>query len=190
MELRDEKGLTETEFLAAYQPGIYPRPSVTVDMIVFAIDSLANANLRKSADQELEVLLIQRKNHPFLHQWAIPGGFVDIDESLDDAAKRELREETGLEVEILGLIWHVEEVSERGQRFVNFFRAVLRGGKPALGHDPELSESEQVLADLQFMSREEVAGLENVYPEFLREELWQHLEQGTIDYNAFRMREK
>ena len=62
MELRDEKGLTETEFLAAYQPGIYPRPSVTVDMIVFAIDSLANANLRKSADQELEVLLIQRKN--------------------------------------------------------------------------------------------------------------------------------
>ncbi len=97
MELRDEKGLTETEFLAAYQPGIYPRPSVTVDMIVFAIDSLANANLRKSADQELEVLLIQRKNHPFLHQWAIPGGFVDIDESLDDAAKRELREETGLE---------------------------------------------------------------------------------------------
>ena len=47
-----------------------------------------------------------------------------------------------------------------------------------------------MLADLQFMSREEVAGLENVYPEFLREELWQHLEQGTIDYNAFRMREK
>ena len=120
----------------------------------------------------------------------VPGGGIEEGENSAQAAVREVREETGLEVEILGLIWHVEEVSQRGQRFVNFFRAALRGGEPVLGHDPELSESEQVLADLRFMSREEVAGLENVYPEFLREELWQHLEQGTIDYNAFRMREK
>ena len=140
-------------------------------------------------DEHNRILMVKQE-HPERTVWMVPGGGIEEGENSAQAAVREVREETGLEVEILGLIWHVEEVSERGQRFVNFFRAVLRGGKPALGHDPELSESEQVLADLQFMSREEVAGLENVYPEFLREELWQHLEQGTIDYNAFRMREK
>jgi len=140
-------------------------------------------------DEDNRILMVKQE-HPERTVWMVPGGGIEEGENSAQAAVREVREETGLEVEILGLIWHVEEVSERGQRFVNFFRAVLRGGKPALGHDPELSESEQVLADLQFMSREEVAGLENVYPEFLREELWQHLEQGTIDYNAFRMREK
>ena len=59
-----------------------------------------------------------------------------------------------------------------------------------LGHDPELGDSEQVLADIRFMNREEVAELENLYPEFLRQELWQHLEQGSIDYDAFRMRDQ
>lgn len=97
MELRDEQGLTEAEFLAAYRPADYPSPAVTVDMIVFAIHSILHADKRKSPKKELEVLLIRRKNHPFLHHWAIPGGFVNIDESLDDAAKRELQEETGLQ---------------------------------------------------------------------------------------------
>ena len=140
-------------------------------------------------DEDNRILMIKQE-HPERTVWMVPGGGIEEGENSAQAAVREVREETGLEVEILGLIWHVEEVSQRGQRFVNFFRASLRGGKPALGHDPELSESEQVLADLRFMSREEVADLENLYPEFLREELWQHLEQGTIDYNAFRMREE
>ena len=97
MELRDAAGLTEAEYLASYRPGDYPRPSVTVDMIVFAVNSIANANMRKTEEKELQVLLIRRKNHPFMHQWAIPGGFVDIDESIEDAAKRELWEETGIQ---------------------------------------------------------------------------------------------
>ena len=140
-------------------------------------------------DENNRILMVKQE-HPERTVWMVPGGGIEEGENSAQAAAREVREETGLEVEILGLIWHVEEVSDRGQRFVNFFKARVAGGELKLGADPEFSEDEQVLAQVRFMSRDEVSGLENLYPEFLREELWQHLEQGTIDYNAFRMREK
>lgn len=56
---------------------------VTVDIVVF-----------REKNTQKEILLIQRKNEPFKNQWALPGGFVDNDEDLETAAKRELREET------------------------------------------------------------------------------------------------
>ena len=64
----------------------YPRPSVTADCIVFGLDDSYN----------LKVLLIQRANPPFQHQWAIPGGFIEMEETLETAALRELQEETGV----------------------------------------------------------------------------------------------
>src|SRR5689334_806197 len=64
----------------------YPRPSVTVDIILFHRDG-----------ERTEVLLIKRAGDPFKGAWAFPGGFVDEDESLERAAARELKEETGLE---------------------------------------------------------------------------------------------
>jgi ADP-ribose pyrophosphatase YjhB (NUDIX family) len=86
MERRNEEGLTEKEFLLQYRPGDYECPSVTVDMLIFAV----------AEEMETEILLIKRKNHPCMGQWAIPGGFVNMDESLEAAAARELEEETGL----------------------------------------------------------------------------------------------
>lgn len=139
-------------------------------------------------DDDKRILMV-RQDHPERTVWMVPGGSIEEGESSAQAAVREVLEETGLEIETGGLIWHVEEVSERGQRFVNFFRAKVTGGELKLGTDPEFSEENQVLAEIRFMTREEVAGLENVYPEFLRSELWEHLEQGTIDYDAFRMRD-
>jgi 8-oxo-dGTP diphosphatase len=62
----------------------YPRPSVTVDIIVV------------TPAPRRQVLLIRRKHEPFAGKWAIPGGFVDMDESLEAAARRELREEAGI----------------------------------------------------------------------------------------------
>lgn len=63
----------------------FDRPSVTVDLLLFTIE-----------DEELKILLIKRKEWPFEGMWALPGGFVQMDESLDQAAKRELREESGV----------------------------------------------------------------------------------------------
>jgi len=63
----------------------HPRPALTVDIVL----------LHRAAD-EIEVLLIKRAREPFEGHWAFPGGFVDQDESLEDAAARELAEETGL----------------------------------------------------------------------------------------------
>lgn len=63
----------------------YPRPALAVDCVVYGFD-----------EGELKVLLIQRDVAPFRGEWALPGGFVRTDETLDDAARRELREETSL----------------------------------------------------------------------------------------------
>jgi 8-oxo-dGTP diphosphatase len=63
----------------------HPHPAVTVDCVVFTI-----------IEERLAVLLVQRKRPPFKGRWALPGGFIRIDESLEDAARRELAEETGV----------------------------------------------------------------------------------------------
>lgn len=64
----------------------YPRPALTVDCVVFGLDDRAVLN----------ILLIRRNLEPFKASWALPGGFVRLDETLEDAARRELQEETGL----------------------------------------------------------------------------------------------
>lgn len=64
----------------------YPRPALTVDIILIA----------RQQDSS-KVLLIQRKNDPYKGKWALPGGFIEMDETLEKAAERELKEETGVE---------------------------------------------------------------------------------------------
>lgn len=68
-----------------YDPSRYERPSVTVDVVIFSL-----------VNDQLQVLLVRRKQWPFAGIWAIPGGFVRITESLEEAATRELAEETGV----------------------------------------------------------------------------------------------
>ena len=67
----------------------YPRPAVTVDIVIV------------TREKKPRVLLIRRGHPPFEGMWATPGGFIEMDESLDDAARRELFEETGVRVKKL-----------------------------------------------------------------------------------------
>src|SRR5215469_5983552 len=69
-----------------YDASKYERPSVTVDVVMMSL-----------RQRDLQVLLIKRRSWPYEGMWAIPGGFVNIRESLEEAAKRELQEETGVQ---------------------------------------------------------------------------------------------
>ena len=80
--------MTEEEYLEHCKTMAFARPCVTVDMLIFSMNK----------EQQLELLLIKRGGHPFKGKWAIPGGFVEINESLEEAAARELKEETGFDV--------------------------------------------------------------------------------------------
>ncbi|MBQ9061130.1 MAG: NUDIX hydrolase [Firmicutes bacterium] len=136
-------------------------------------------------------MLLVRQHHDGKDIWMVPGGGIEEGENAAEAAIREVEEETGLQIAVDGLLWHVEEVSERGQRFVNFFLCHVDGDiqKLELGFDPELAEDAQVLREVAFLDREDVAKLEVLYPEYLKDEFWQLLDSGKLQYNAFRMRD-
>lgn len=140
-------------------------------------------------DEDNRILMV-KQHHPERDVWMVPGGRIEEGEDSPTAAVREVKEETGLDIEIGGLLYHVQEVSERGQRFVDFFIAkpARVGSRPKLGTDPELKQDSQVLREVKFMGREEVAALENLYPEWLRDEFWQKLDEGKLGYNAFKKR--
>lgn len=78
--------MSDDEFLASYDASLFPRPSVTVDLVLMSIVEGVPA-----------ALLRRRGEHPFLGHWALPGGFIGIEESLDDAARRLLATEARLD---------------------------------------------------------------------------------------------
>ena len=98
----------------------WPRPMVTVDAVVFAL-----------TEAKTQLLLIKRKNEPFKGKWALPGGFIGIDEELEDAVARELQEETGLtgvplkQMHTFGTIGR----DPRGRMITIVFMGIVRDGQ-------------------------------------------------------------
>ena len=87
---------TEEEFLKNYDPSIYPRFAVATDIIVFGISSKDKNDYRRLDEKKMSVLLIKRDDYPYKGKWCLPGGFVHIDEDLDEAPRRVLFSETGI----------------------------------------------------------------------------------------------
>jgi ADP-ribose pyrophosphatase YjhB (NUDIX family) len=96
-KILDSNGLTEEEFLKNYNASRFERPSVTNDILIFTAENKKEDNPRKVPEKGLQLLLIQRREHPDVEKWAVPGGFIHMDENLKDGACRELEEETGID---------------------------------------------------------------------------------------------
>lgn len=104
----------------------YPRPALTVDAIVFT----ENQN-------QIQILLIQRGRDPFSGKWALPGGFVNMDETLEQACIRELEEETGLVLDNLKQFKAFSKVDRdpRGRTISVVFSAKLKQTEKVTGND-------------------------------------------------------
>lgn len=141
-------------------------------------------------DRKGKILMV-KQHHEGRDIWMVPGGGIEEGENSIEAAIREAKEETGLDIEITGVAWHIEEVSpERGQRFVNYMIGEVTGGTLALGSDPEFDADHQVLREVKFMSKEEISRLEHVYPKFLNAEIWSILEEEKNGMTYYKLRYK
>ncbi len=87
-EIRDKNGLTEAEYLKGYDPDRWKKPSLTADICIIT-----------KGNDENKILLIRRGNHPYIGKWALPGGFSQAGEKIEETAARELEEETGISMD-------------------------------------------------------------------------------------------
>lgn len=142
MKIKRERALVaeerpgEAEFLESYEMSEYPAVAVTVDVVTLTI-----------RNGELCVLLVQRGDHPYKGWWALPGGFANPDETLDESARREYQEETGVDLELGG---HIEQLGTYGDpgrdprgRVISVaylaFAPELAGTKPRGGSDADFA---------------------------------------------------
>lgn len=139
-------------------------------------------------DQDQRILMV-RQHHQERYVWTVPGGAIEPGETSLDAAVREVKEETGLDVTIDRMIWHVEQlVPGKEPRFVNIFLATAQGGSVKLGSDPERGDDSQVIEEVRFLTREELAGADGLYPDYLKDELWEILDKEQGSHNPFKIR--
>ncbi len=110
----------------------YPKPSVTVDIVLLTI-----------IDERLKILLVKRRIEPFKDNWALPGGFVGIDEDLKDAAKRELEEETGVSEHYLEQLYTFGEPGRdpRGRIITVAYFALINSEELKLKADTDVIEA-------------------------------------------------
>lgn len=119
---RDKNGMTEEEFLLQYDADRYPKPALTADILIF-----------RKTGEDVHLLMIRRKGHPFLGCLALPGGFAESGETIEQSAARELWEETRLSDQKLKLVGVYSKPGRdpRGWTVSVAFAALVDGGKLA-----------------------------------------------------------
>lgn len=181
MDLLDRDGWTEREFLERYRPGDYERPSVAADMVIFTVTSADEQNYRKLPEKELRVLLIQRGGHPFLGRWALPGGFVRPHETTEQAAARELREETGVDGVYLEQLHTFSDVGRDPRMWVMScsYMALVDAGQLRLQAGDDAAKAAWFKATYRLL-QERKERIEGGYVKTLRHELKLVSEHGEL----------
>ena len=88
---------SEEDFLKDYDPSKFEKLSMTTDILIFSVSDGFQENYRKLNKKFFSILLVKRDNYPFKNKWCLPGGFVNIDEDLEDSAKRILANEANIQ---------------------------------------------------------------------------------------------
>lgn len=135
----------EKKYLETYRMDEYERPSVATDIAVFSIMGKENDedNIRKVPEKKLRLLLIQRGNFPYKGDWALPGGFCQKGESVQESARRELQEETHVSDALLQLVGVFGDVGRdpRGWIISNTYMALMDGSKCRLQADSDAKDA-------------------------------------------------
>ena len=92
----EKKYCNEEEFLKDYDPNKFDRLSLTTDILIFSVSDYKSNNYRKLSEKRFSLLLVKRENYPFKDKWCLPGGFININEDLEDAPKRILYNEANI----------------------------------------------------------------------------------------------
>ncbi|VYT63514.1 NUDIX domain-containing protein [Clostridium tertium] len=178
--LKNKEGLTEEEFLKQYSSDIYKKPSLTVDILIFTVMEEENNNYRKLAEKSLKILLVKRGSHPYIGDWALPGGFVSIDEGLDEAALRVLRNETNIENIYMEQLYTFGEVNRdpRTRVISSSYMALVDSSSLSIkaGHNEE--DACWFDVDYKLLEENDLA-LENgdSFEEIVEIKLWNNIEE-------------
>jgi ADP-ribose pyrophosphatase YjhB (NUDIX family) len=120
----------EQEFLNSYDFKSYDRPSVASDIVAFTIRDEASDDYRHDVKKHLSILLIKRGEFPYKSKWALPGGFLKMDETMEECAARELLSETGLKPDSLFHIGVFSDINRdpRGRIVSNAYASIVTDG--------------------------------------------------------------
>ena len=142
----------EREYLENYNIEQFERPSVATDIVAFAVmQDGEQSNIRKLENRELKLLLIKRSQFPYKGAWALPGGFLRPGETIEETAKRELLEETGVENPFLHLAGVHSEAGRdpRGWIISNSFISLINAENCTLRADTDAWDAAWFCVKLQ-----------------------------------------
>lgn len=179
-QIKNKQGLLEEEFLEQYDATLYQKPSVTVDMLIFTVTNEKKENYRRLAGKSLKVLLIKRGDHPYIGQWALPGGFVGINESLDEAAVRILKNETNIDDIYMEQLYTWGEVTRdvRTRVISSSYMALVNSDCLDIKAGQDAADAKWFTVSYDFLEEQEILGEKgHLYEKIMEIKLWDEEEE-------------